>query len=189
MYGGGRATKQAMITIATMKVDDRPQARAETDFAAVFASHRRTFFKVAYVYARNPSDREDLIQDMALQLWRSLPNFDGKSAVATFVYRLALNVAISRRRRDRRHPTTAPLELGLTVADRAFEGDDSRMPLLKALIGDLDAMSRALVLLHLEGFDHAEIAALMGLGVSNVATRLSRIRQRLKAQAIEGGMT
>jgi RNA polymerase sigma-70 factor (ECF subfamily) len=63
------------------------------------------------------------------------------------------------------------------------------MRLLKTLIGDLDAMSRALVLLHLEGFDHAEIAALMGLGVSNVATRLSRIRQRLKAQAIEGGMT
>jgi RNA polymerase sigma-70 factor (ECF subfamily) len=105
--------------------------------------------------------------------------------VATWTYRVALNVAISwRRQAVRRIRDTAPLEIVLNMAqaDHAFDADIEKSQVLRALIDDLDELSRSLVLLYLEGFDHAEIAGILGTSASNVGTRLGRIRQRLKTQ-------
>jgi RNA polymerase sigma-70 factor (ECF subfamily) len=172
--------------------------RAATDgaddlarFVALLEAHRRILYKVAYVYCRDPEDRHDLMQEMALQLWRSFGRFEGRSRVSTFVYRVALNVAISHRRHEgRRLRDTAPLDFGLDVADAdaLFDTDDVGARRLRELIEGLDEPSRALVLLYLEGFDHAEIGAMLGLTASNVGTRLGRVKQTLKRRAgADGG--
>lgn len=155
----------------------------ESRFLAFLAGQQRTLYKVAYIYCADQEERRDLIQEMAAQLWRAFPSFDGRAAPATWTYRVATNVAISYRRRARRRlRETAPLDLALDVADETFAPDTEHARRLRALIETLDEINRALVLFYLEGFDHAEIAALLGTSPSNVGTRLNRIKAKLQAE-------
>jgi RNA polymerase sigma-70 factor (ECF subfamily) len=158
----------------------------ETRFASLIEAHRAILYKVAYFYCRDAEERRDLIQDIGVELWRAFDSFSGQSKVSTWIYRVAMNVAISHRRREgRRIRDTLPLDLGLEVADTAFAADDPQSRLLHALIDGLDEMSRALVLLYLEGFSHADIAETLGTSPSNVSTRLNRIKIRLQSAAKE----
>jgi len=182
-----------MIEVLSSDVvaDDRADdAKVAARFASLLEQQKRTLYKVAYIYCRDPEERQDLIQEMVFQLWRAFRRFGGRSGVATWTYRVALNVAISWRRRDgRRIRDTAPLEIVLNVAeaDQAFDADSEKSQVLRALIDGLDEFSRSLVLLYLEGLDHAEIAGILGTSASNVGTRLGRIRHKLKAQIDQQG--
>lgn len=163
-----------------------PQAGDEKRFLAFLESQQRTLYKVAYIYCRDPEERRDLVQEMAVQLWRSFNQFDERAAVSTWTYRVATNVAISHRRREgRRIRDTLPLDFAFDIADDAFDADTEQSRQLRTLIDGLDEMSRALVLFYLEGFDHAEIADLLGATVSTIGTRLNRIKARLKSRAQE----
>jgi len=163
-----------------------PQAGDEKRFLAFLASQQRTLYKVAYIYCRDREERRDLVQEMAIQLWRCFDQFDERAALSTWTYRVAMNVAISHRRREgRRIKDALPLDFAFEVADETFAADTEQSRHLRALIDGLDEMSRALVLFYLEGFDHSEIADLLGTSASNVATRLNRIKARLHAQAKE----
>jgi RNA polymerase sigma-70 factor (ECF subfamily) len=125
---------------------------------------------------------------MAIALWQSLAKFNNQSSIHTWTYRVAMNVAISYRRSEsRRIRDTRPLELGLNLADanEKFGADHHNGRILRELIDGLNELDRALVLLYLEGFDHAEIARVLGTTDSNVGTRLGRIKSRLKTQIIE----
>jgi RNA polymerase sigma-70 factor (ECF subfamily) len=144
--------------------------------------HARLIHKIAYAYCRNATDREDVVQEIAVQLWRALPRFDGRSRETTWVYRVALNVAISQHRRERRHR-----ERRLPIEDRAVADAAAPAPepagdvqLLMDCIGDLGELDKALVLLYLDGNDHASIAEVLGISVSNVGTKLGRIKDRLR---------
>jgi RNA polymerase sigma-70 factor (ECF subfamily) len=158
-------------------------------FLALLEAQKRTLYKVAYIYCRDDEDRRDLIQEMAVQLWRSFDRFDGRSSLTTWTWRVAMNVAISHRRGEgRRIRDALPLDVAveLTGEGGMFAPDDDRSKVLHTLIAGLDEMSRALVLLYLDGFDHAEIATMLGTSASNVATRLGRIKLKLQSQ-IDGG--
>ena len=173
--------------VAEDRADD---ADVAARFTSLLEQQKRTLYKVAYIYCRDPEERQDLIQEMVFQLWRAFRGFGGRSGVATWTYRVALNVAISWRRRDgRRIRDSAPLEIVLNVAeaDQAFDADIEKSRVLRALIDGLDEFSRSLVLLYLEGLDHAEIAGILGTSASNVGTRLGRIRHKLKAQIDQNG--
>lgn len=142
-------------------------------------AHKKILYKVAYLYGGSEADRQDLAQEIVVQLWRSRARFDGRSAFSTWMYRVALNVALSRRREERRRPTV-PLDDHAILLAPADEGIAGVMAQLVARLGELD---RALVLLSLEGHAHEDIAAILGLSVSNVGTKLSRIKQKLRAEA------
>jgi RNA polymerase sigma factor (sigma-70 family) len=160
-----------------------PGETDEQRFAAFLAAQQRTLYKVAYIYCSDPESRRDLMQDMALQLWRAFPGFDGRAAASTWTWRLATNVAISHRRHERRRiRDTLPIDLAFNIADQSFADDTAPSRELRALVDTLDEMNRALVLFYLEGFDHAEIATLLGTTASNVGTRLNRIKTRLQDQ-------
>jgi len=157
-------------------------------FLALLEAQKRTLYKVAYIYCRDEEDRRDLIQDMAVQLWRSFDRFDGRSSLTTWTYRVAMNVAISHRRGEgRRIRGALPLDVAVDMAGESgiFAIDDERGKVLHALIAGLDEMNRALVLLYLDGFDHKEIATMLGTSAGNVATRLGRIKLKLQAQIDE----
>jgi RNA polymerase sigma-70 factor (ECF subfamily) len=153
------------------------------EFVAQLTAHRKILFKVARLYCANDADREELTQDIVVQLWRSFARFDGRSAFATWMYRIALNVAISRVRQERRRPShTVPLDDAVLETTRVAqqEEEDGDFADVAALLGRLDALDRALVMLHLEGHDHEAIATILGISVSNVGTKLHRLKQRLR---------
>jgi len=136
--------------------------------------------RVAYAYCRDAADREDVVQEVAGQLWRSRARFDEARRESTWVYRVALNVAISFQRRERRHrERREPVEEQLIAVAEVPEPGEDVQRLLRC-IEELGPLERALVLLHLDGNDHASMADVLGISVSNVGTKLSRIKERLR---------
>ena len=162
-----------------------PSAREA--FGALLERHRGIVLKVAGSYAADSEDRADLAQEIAAQLWRAWPSYSPDRPVTTWMYRIALNVAISHLRgrslRDRHH---APLDeespSGGMLDFAAEDEHESRqqLRLLERAIAALPPLDRALMLLYLEERSHREIADVLGISESNVATKLSRLRQRIR---------
>lgn len=165
-------------------------------FEALLREHQGIVFKVANAYARDARDREDLSQEIAVQLWRSFRTFDaGRAKFSTWMYRVALNVAISYARNarhvaaDRSGPLDeAQLKHVPGPAATQYEAleRDERMGTLHAFIARLDPLNRALVLLYLEDRSYAEIADVLGISETNVATKLNRIKQKLRGEVAAG---
>lgn len=144
--------------------------------------HRAILFKVAATYCRDAADREDLVSEMIAQLWRAYDRFDERSRFSTWMYRIAINVAISfartqTRARRRLVPEGSLLE---RIADQPEAETDDRLSQVRELIEQLDPLSRALMLLYLDDYPYCEIASMLGITETNVATKLGRIKQQLK---------
>lgn len=148
-------------------------------FTELIRRHAGLLHKVAFAYCRQPADREDVVQEIAAQLWRARDRYDDRYQETTWIYRIAINVAISYHRRERRHRDWVSIDEQL-IAVPAAEPDPDVGRLL-GWIDALGALERALVLLYLDGHDHAAIADVLGISVSNVGTRLARIKDRLRA--------
>ena len=155
-------------------------------FVLLVDEHKGILFKVASAYCRTPDDRGDLAQEMIVQLWRAFPRFDERQRFSTWMYRIAMNVAISFYRKEwRRQRDVVPLdELGLDVggADRAFDAASDDVRRLQQRLKTLGELDRALVLLYLDGYSHDETAELMGLTATNVSTRIARIKKKLQQE-------
>jgi RNA polymerase sigma factor (sigma-70 family) len=153
-------------------------------FQAQLAEHEKIVFKVAAMYCRNAEDRRDLAQDICVQAWRSFGSYDATRSFSTWMYRIALNVAISHARsaghRDRH---TVPLdEDALDIADGSAtpKEPDERVRALHDFIDQLDVLNRALMLLYLEDRSYREIADVLGISETNVATKINRLKQRIR---------
>ena len=157
----------------------------QRQFEALLQEHRGIVFKVASVYARGGEDRSDLAQEIAMQLWRSFGGYDpARAKFSTWMYRVALNVAISHARQIARAEHLEPLDVGHLdlPGDTDVAQPDDRLVALYAFIGQLDALNRALILLYLEDRSYAEIAQVLGISESNVATKINRIKHKLRGQ-------
>jgi RNA polymerase sigma factor (sigma-70 family) len=137
-------------------------------------------------YAAQPADREDLFQEIAVALWQAIPKFRGDASERTWLYRIAHNVAIthSTRRRSRGGREEAIAE-GADFPSAAINSEQEvlraeKRSLLLAAIRELPAADRQLVLLHLEGLSYAQIEEISGFSQSAVASRLSRLRDRIR---------
>jgi RNA polymerase sigma factor (sigma-70 family) len=153
----------------------------QTRFFTELKVHRRILSKVARAYCREPADREDLVQEMVVQLWRSFPRFDGRSKFSTWMYKVALNVAISYHRSEvvrRRYVISDEAQL-LNAPGQADE-EPKEVGLIYEFIDGLRVLDRALVLLYLDGKNHHEIAQVLGISPSNVATKIGRLKQAMQ---------
>lgn len=146
-------------------------------FIQIIREHERLIYKVCSLYTNN-EDKSDLYQEIILQAWRAYPQFKGQAKVSTWLYKIALNTAISinRKKRVKQHYEESIL---LNFPD-PMSGDDEQYKILYKVISQLPELERALVLLYLEDRSHSEIAEIMGISVSNVATKLSRIKDKMK---------
>ena len=135
------------------------------------------------MYANTPEAREDLIQEILYQLWKSFPGFRQASSLSTWIYRVAINTAIYQLKRHKKRPAITSWDEGMdeTLSEEEAHSTNDYWQELHRRIGHLSLLEKSLILLYLEGQSHAEIADITGLTVSNVGTRLSRIRQKLKA--------
>ena len=148
----------------------------DKDFVELISNHQKLVHKVCNVYCYTIEDRKDLFQDIVLQLWRSYPSFKGRSSLSTWMYRVALNTAITQQRKKKTQ--MVPLE---QVPDQEPVADDQQNDhsLLKALINELDKIDKSLILLYLEQKNYKEIAEIMGLSKTNVSVKLVRIKKKL----------
>ena len=157
-------------------------------FESLLHEHRRIVFKVAALYSRSTADRDDLMQEISAQLWRSFAGYDeARAKFSTWMYRIALNVAISQARRERWSEADRfePLEshhLETIGGGEPIGEQDERLQALYAFIGQLDPLNRALILLYLEDRGYGEIADVLGISETNVATKINRIKQKLRVQ-------
>ncbi|MBK9656709.1 MAG: RNA polymerase sigma factor [Rhodanobacteraceae bacterium] len=156
----------------------------ESRFLADLTPHKAMLYQIANAYCSRREDRGDLIQEMIAELWRAYPRFDGRAAFSTFLHRIAVNVAISfYRGESRRIRDALPIEdfgMDLAAADRVLDAQGDDMHALHQLIARLDEINRALILLYLQGYSLEELAQMLGLTVTNVATRINRIKTRMQ---------
>jgi RNA polymerase sigma-70 factor, ECF subfamily len=166
---------------ATMKLPTR-----QAEFEQRLAAHRGILVKIAASYTRDADDRADLVQEMGLELWRSFASYRPAQPFATWMYRVALNVAISHRRRRRGRGVEQPLDAShdaLVGADGVDAEYRQQLAIVQQAMAALGALDRALLLLQLEGCSHRDSGEVLGLSAGNVATRLNRIRQQLRRSA------
>jgi len=150
-------------------------------FQDLMEEHKKILYKVCNSYCRSRDDREDLAQEIVIQLWRSFPSFDERCRFSTWMYRIALNVAISFYRREStrtRHVLSDEERILNAVDETASQPEEIRI--LYQFIEELDPLLRALVLLYLDGNSYAEIAEAMGISEANVATKISRLKQAMR---------
>lgn len=152
-------------------------------FVQLIREHEKLLFKVCHCYTATVDDCNDLYQEMVLQCWKAWPRFNHTAKVSTWLYRIALNTAITHKRKEgRRIPLSGVDTAELVHIPEADYGNNEQLRQLQQLISTLPALERALLLLYFEDRPHVEIAEIMGISVANVATRLARIRTRLKQQ-------
>jgi RNA polymerase sigma-70 factor (ECF subfamily) len=151
-------------------------------FHQLIEQHKGILFKIAKTYCKNEEDRQDLLQEMMIQVWKSLPKYSNTFAITTWLYRVCLNVAISfyRKSATRQHLNITLVEKLTSISEEESKEKQEQLSLLEKFIFELNDLDKALMLLYLEDKSHAEISEIMGLSVSNVGTKLGRIKEKLK---------
>ena len=135
------------------------------------------------MYFNAEEDRNDLFQEITLQLWKAYPNFRGDSKFTTWMYRVALNTAISFFKKEKKKKPAdriAPENLELTTSEEEQREKQEHLMMLHKAIDKLSKTDKALVLLHLDEYANKEIAEIMGISEINVRVKLTRIRKKLK---------
>ncbi len=155
------------------------------DFTRQIEQYERLIYKICSMYAADTEDRKDLFQEIVLQAWLSYPRFNHASKFSTWLYRVALNTAISHIRKVSRKPVVSGDDTLLQhIADQTPAVQTEEYKILHQLIGDLPALEKALIVLYMDEYSYAEIAEIMGISASNVGTRINRIKEKLRKQAL-----
>jgi RNA polymerase sigma factor (sigma-70 family) len=155
----------------------------DNGFVDVLNNHRGLIYKVCNFYCDDPEDRKDLFQEIVLQIWKSWGSFRHESALSTWMYRIALNTAITHFKKTRRvvKPISAT-GIDMPDLDDGLAAEEGLQQLSKA-IEHLDKIDKSIILLYLEEKSYEEISEITGLSKSNVGARINRIKTKL-AQTI-----
>ena len=153
-------------------------------FIGILKDHKRLLYKVIYSYCRDSDDRKDLEQEIIIQLWKSLKNYNQEFKLSTWIYKIALNVAISYYRRDvKRKETNQPYDktiFQIAEEDDYTEESKNKREILYKFINKLDELNKAIIILYLDEKSYKDISEIIGLTETNVATKINRIKRKLK---------
>lgn len=152
-------------------------------FLQLMDDHKGIIIKICHTYCPDTNEREDLAQEIMYQLWRSMGSFDDEHRFSTWMYRVALNVAISfyRKAKIKNSVITSQNETD-EIADTTEGKEELENDILQLqqFINELKELDRALMFLYLESKTYREIAEILGISETNVATRINRIKDKLK---------
>ncbi|GGF28940.1 RNA polymerase sigma factor [Hymenobacter cavernae] len=149
-------------------------------FLLLINSHQGLIQKVGNLYGNSKEDREDLFQDIVLQLWRSYPTFRGGSKVTTWMYRVALNTALTRLRKETKAERFVELGSEAFQVPAVEGGPSEEMAAMHRAIRRLSPVDQALTLLYLEDCSYREIAEVLGISETNVGFKLHKIKSQLR---------
>lgn len=156
------------------------------EFVSMIDAHKGIIYKIVNTYCRHVEDRKDLAQEIILKLWKAFDRYDNRLTYSTWMYKIALNVAVSYYRIEkRRKKMTDPYPEDLfTLNELSLEKNEASAHLLflNQCISELGELDKVLMLLYLEEKTYKEIADISGITETNVATKLSRIKKALKSK-------
>ena len=145
------------------------------------SSHKPLIFKILKAYSRNNADENDLFQEIAIQVWKSIPSFKKQSSVHTWIYRIALNTALKWSSRKSNKDILDGNEHTRLV--EAQPQSNEKLDWLYSEIQRLDKVERSLTLLMLDGFSYQEMSEMLGISISNVGVKINRIKKHLKERS------
>jgi RNA polymerase sigma-70 factor (ECF subfamily) len=158
--------------------------KQERDFAIIIEKNKNLIYKIANAYCNNSEDKKDLFQEIVLQLWKAFPKYKPEFAITTWLYRIALNVSISyyRQTKKQKIQTISDNKYILEIAEtpNLDNPQNEQLKQLHQFISELKELDKALILLYLEGNKQDEIAEILGISKTNVATKIGRIKTHLK---------
>ncbi len=155
-------------------------------FITAIKNNEGLIFKIASMYTNTIEDRNDLVQEIIYQLWKSFDSFNQKSGLNTWMYRVAMNTAIYHLKIAKRKVSTVPLDgnfLDFHESDNSML--EEKWQAFRQHVNDLNLLDKGIVMLYLENKSYTEIAEIIGISVSNVGTKISRIKEKLKKQILK----
>ena len=155
--------------------------RQEEVFIELLQQHERIINKVCRVYAQAAEDRNDLYQELALQAWRSYPTFRGDAQFSTWLYRVALNTAITQFRKSKKATTTPELLEPFVAPAAETDTEEEQLQSMYRAIAKLSELDKAIVLLYLDDYPYDDIGRVMGITPNHVAVKMSRIKTKLQS--------
>ena len=157
------------------------------EFTELIKENKGIVFKICNSYCANKNDREDLAQEIIYNLWKSYSRFNTQYKFSTWMYRVALNVAISFYRSENKFKNHDPLIEDLVIFEEESGDptiDEKNLRRLQEFINELREMDKAIILLYLDDKSHREIAEITGFTETNVATKINRIKDKLRTKFI-----
>ena len=151
-------------------------------FVKLLEKHQNILHKICRIYADDSSSHQDLFQEMSIQLYKAYPKFRGEAKFSTWMYRVALNTAITLYRKRKKRVDTSDIE-NISFKVRAEEYDtttEENIKLMYKAIKQLNDIDKALVLLYLEEKNYDEIAETLGISQVNVRVKMNRVKKKLK---------
>ncbi|HMQ08925.1 MAG TPA: RNA polymerase sigma factor [Saprospiraceae bacterium] len=150
-------------------------------FIKLIQQNEGLIFKVATLYTKSLQDKEDLYQEIVFQLWKALDTFNEESKLSTWMYRVAMNTAIYNLKSAKKQINAISIENYTECIDEEsnVEEEESLMILYQS-IQTLSLLEKGIILLYLEGKSHQEIAEIIGISLSNVGTKIARIKEKLR---------
>ncbi len=155
---------------------------SEKDFVSLLNQHQKIIYKVCNLYMDKHSEREDLFQEITLQAWKAFGNFRGDAKFSTWLYRVALNTAITFFRKEKTKPTLFTTDVVPDQPEESVDPVEEQVRAMYAAIGDLSKIDKAIVMLYLEDYNYIDIGEMMGITANNVAVKMNRIKLKLKEE-------
>jgi len=157
------------------------KAEAEKEFENHIREHEMLIYKVCRVYAFTEADREDLFQEIVIQLWKAFPNFKGDTKISTWLYRVAINTAITGLRKKRdfisyHEPASLPTQL----RDENSAEEEDRLEELYKAIEQLNQVEKAIMMLYMEDRSYEEMEDILGINQGNLRVKMNRIKEKLR---------
>ena len=154
----------------------------ELQFTKMVKEHRKTIYTVCYFFSKDTEEVNDLYQEILINLWKGFEKFRGESSLKTWIWRVSLNTCNNLERKKKSSVQTIPLSIDIDL----YHDDDEHSKQIQMLydrINRLDVFDRAIILLWLENMNYQDIADVVGISLSNVTTRLFRIKEQLKSMS------
>ena len=154
----------------------------ELQFTKMVKEYRKTIYTVCYFFSKDTEEVNDLYQEILINLWKGFEKFRGESSLKTWIWRVSLNTCNNMERKKKSNVQTIPLSIDIDL----YNDDDvhsKQIQILYDRINRLDVFDRAIILLWLENMSYQDIASVVGISLSNVTTRLFRIKEQLKSMS------
>jgi len=154
----------------------------QTQYLGLIEEHKGILFKICKIYQDDVDDRNDLLQEMTLQLWLAFESFRGESKFSSWMYRVALNTAIAFFKKQKRRPDDQPLHHDFDRADELSHAGEKeeKLAVFYRAVQQLGKVEKALIYLYMEDQPYADIASHLGITELNVRVRLNRVKNKLK---------
>jgi RNA polymerase sigma factor (sigma-70 family) len=157
---------------------------AQKEFTTLITQYQKIIYKVCNLYMDSKTDRQDLFQEICLQAWKSYSTFRGEAQFSTWLYRVALNTAITFLKKDKKQIQTVYNDI-LPNLQNIHEDDETeeKFKAMYKAINNLNNIDKALIVLYLEDFSYIEIGESLGITPNNVAVKMNRLKLKLKEEA------